>query len=121
MTSRSTTLMFIALVMLASLAVAAPAAPNGAPASPAPPAVSGEASAPCDSLLARLETISPRGSATTSDYPDCGPCSDLACRGLSIYDFCGGTLQKPKRCKASGYQCFEVAMPKCLCLEWTLP
>jgi hypothetical protein len=128
MTSRSTLTFTAALLLLASVTGAATLAPNGAleTASPAAdalmtPAAPAEASAPCSPLLAKLG-ISPLDSAKdASDYPDCGVCSDLACRGLEMYSFCGGTLTKPKRCKASGYTCLEDPRIKCLCVDWATP
>ena len=130
MTSRSTTLMFIALVLLATMAVAATPAPNDAPAtvalttSAAPPV---EASSSCNPLLAKLG-ISPLDSAQDaainppSTYPACGSCSELPCRGLSIYDFCGGTIRQPKRCKTAGLVCIETPdNPKCICVDWATP
>ncbi len=116
MTSRSTTLMFIALVMLASLA-GADTPKNGAPETAAPT----QASAACNPLLTTLgiSPLDPVNSA--SDYPDCGPCSDFACRGLEIYSFCGGTLTKPKRCRTSGYTCLEDPRIRCQCVDWATP
>lgn len=118
MTSRSTTLMFIAPVLLTAMAAAAvpaPPAPKDAPASV-------EASASCNPLLAKLG-ISPLGSAKdASNYPACGNCSELACRGLSMYDFCGGTIRQPKRCATAGLLCIEEPdKPKCVCVNWATP
>lgn len=124
MTSRSTTLMFIALMLLAAMAVAAPPAAKDAPANVAlmTSAAPAEASASCNPLLAKLG-ISPLGSAQdASTYPACGNCSELPCRGLSIYDLCGGTIRQPKRCKTAGLLCIEEPdKPKCLCVNWATP
>jgi len=129
MTSRSTPLMFIALVLLATMAVAATPASTDAPANVAlmTSAAPAEASASCNPLLAKLG-ISPLGSAQDaainppSTYPACGSCSELACRGLSIYDFCGGTIRQPKRCKTAGLVCIETPdLPKCICVDWATP
>ena len=124
MTSRSTMLVFIALVLLAAMAVAATPAPNDAPVTVAlmTSAAPVEASASCNPLLAKL-VISPLDSAKdASTYPACGNCSDLPCRGLSIYDFCGGTPRQPKRCRTADYVCIEEPdKPKCVCVNWATP
>jgi hypothetical protein len=127
MTSKSMTLIFIALVVLASLA-GADTPTNGVPetASPATaaltmPAAPAEASATCNPLLTTLG-ISPLDSAkNASDYPDCGVCSDFACQGLEIYSFCGGTPRQPKRCRTAGSMCLEDPRVKCLCVDWVTP
>ena len=127
MTSRSTTLTFIALVVLASLAGAdtptnkVPETASPAAAALTTPAAPAEASATCNPLLTTLG-ISPLDSTNSaSDYPPCGNCSDSPCRGLEIYSFCGGTLTKPKRCKTSGYSCLEDPRVRCLCADWATP
>ena len=126
MTFRSTTLIFTVLLLLASMAVAA-APPGGASATAelltsGAPAEASEASASCNPLFAKLG-ISPLDSAKdASTYPACGNCSDLPCRGRSIYDFCGGTLRQPKRCRTADYVCIEDPnRPKCVCVDWATP
>jgi hypothetical protein len=126
MTSRSTTLIFTALLLLASMAFAAAPAPNDAPVTPAlmTSVAPAEASAPCNPLLAKLG-ISPLNSAkndVTSAYPACGNCSDLPCRGKAIYDICGGTIRQPKKCRTADYVCLEDPdRPKCVCVDWGIP
>lgn len=116
MTSRRATLIFAALLLLAPMAFAAAPVPNGAPVT-----ATVQAAESCNPLLAELR-ISPLASAKeSSTYPACGTCSDLACRGLSIYDLCGGTIRQPKKCKASGQMCLESGAPKCLCVDWVTP
>ena len=116
--------MFMALMLLAAMTVAATPAPNDAPATVAltRSAAPIEASTSCNPLLAKLG-VSPLDSAKeASTYPACGNCSDLACRGLSIYDFCGGTPRQPKRCRTADYVCIEdPSRPKCTCVNWVTP
>jgi hypothetical protein len=103
-TLRSTTLIFTALLLLASMGVARHSGSERcvghrrahyAVVAPA------EDSSSCNLLLAKLG-ISPLDSAKdASTYPACGNCSDLTCRGKSIYDFCGGTIRQPMRCRTA--------------------
>lgn len=115
MTSRSTTLMFIALVLLASMTVAATPVPNDVLRTSAAPDS-------CNSFVATLGASPLDPAKAASTYPACGSCSELACRGLSIYDFCGGTIRQPKRCRTAGLVCIEEPeKPKCVCVSWATP
>jgi hypothetical protein len=119
MTSRSTFLIFTALLLTASLAGAAtPAVTVASPAAGAPAFMAPAVPSPgCDEK--ELPFLAPPAS-TKADGVPCGSCSDSLCAGYTTGTFCGYQSGSYYYCQSApfGKRCSTGGI-KCTC--WTGP